>query len=61
MTTKITKYRFFKDSESDRITCVQPYANNEWLSKVIPIDDKNTDYQAYLEWVSDGGVAEAAS
>ena len=40
MTTKITKYRFFKDSESDRITCVQPYANNEWLSKVIPIDDK---------------------
>ena len=61
MTSNITKYRFYKDSESDRMTCVQPYANNEWLPKLIPIDDKNIDYQYYLEWVSNGGVAEAAS
>ena len=26
----------------------------------IPIDEANTDYQAYLLWVSEGGVAEAA-
>ena len=26
----------------------------------IPFDEDNTDYQEYLEWVADGGVAEAA-
>ena len=28
--------------------------------KYIPKDEANTDYQAYLLWVSEGGVAEAA-
>ena len=26
----------------------------------IPCDEANKDYQEYLEWVADGGVAEAA-
>jgi len=26
----------------------------------IPFDPDNTDYQAYLEWVADGGVPEEA-
>ena len=26
----------------------------------MPIDDRNTDYQEYLKWVAEGGVAEAA-
>jgi len=26
----------------------------------IPFDEANTDYQEYLAWVADGGVAEAA-
>ena len=26
----------------------------------IPFDEANTQYQEYLEWVADGGVAEAA-
>ena len=26
----------------------------------IPLDEANTDYQEYLEWVADGGVAEPA-
>jgi len=26
----------------------------------IPLDEANTDYQEYLAWVADGGVAEAA-
>jgi hypothetical protein len=26
----------------------------------IPIDEANTDYQDYLAWVEEGGVAEAA-
>ena len=26
----------------------------------IPFDEANTDYQAYLEWVAEGNVAESA-
>jgi len=26
----------------------------------IPMDNANTDYQAYLAWVAEGGVPEAA-
>jgi|TARA_R100000149_G_scaffold63221_1_gene34051 hypothetical protein len=27
---------------------------------IIPFDETNRDYQEYLEWVADGGVAEAS-
>lgn len=27
---------------------------------VIPFDERNTDYQVYLEWVADGGIPEEA-
>ena len=26
----------------------------------VPLDEANTDYQAYLKWKADGGVPEAA-
>jgi hypothetical protein len=30
------------------------------MDAFIPFDEANTDYQAYLEWVAEGGVVEPA-
>jgi hypothetical protein len=27
---------------------------------IIPFDESNTDYQAYLKWVEEGGIPEPA-
>ena len=59
MTTKITKYRTYKDEKTGRITCVQPYID-DWLPRIIPISDDNVDYQAYRAWVAGGNTAEEA-
>ena len=34
--------------------------NNENNYTSIPEDESNTDYQAYLKWVSEGNIAEQA-
>ena len=37
-------------------TCILRKEDNAY----IPKDETNTDYQEYLAWVAEGGVAEAA-
>ena len=40
------------------LSCVITVQNEVYLA--IPIDEANTDYQEYLEWVALGNEAEAA-
>ena len=49
---KLTKPLF----EGAIVSVVQRLADNAF----IPFDPANTDYQAYLKWLEEGGVPEAA-
>ena len=40
------------DWQGNPATCIQRLSDKAW----IPNDTDNTDYQAYLKWVSEGGV-----
>ena len=60
MSTKITKYRAYKDSETGTIVSVQPFLG-DWLPKSIPVASDNEDYQEYLAWVAEGNTPEEAS
>tara|TARA_R100001224_G_C3940919_1_gene122262 strand:- start:28 stop:210 length:183 start_codon:yes stop_codon:yes gene_type:complete len=51
-------YKLLKDSESGEVTNVETKRGKYTIC--IPFDEANTDYQEYLQWKSDGGVAEAA-
>ena len=50
-------YKLVKDIDGNT-NMVKKQTGNEMT--IIPFDEANTDYQEYLEWVADGGVAEAA-
>lgn len=46
-------YKLIKSIVTGEITSVQRIADNTW----IPIcDEANTDYQAYLKYVAEGGI-----
>jgi hypothetical protein len=45
-------YKLLKSSITGQISCVQKQEENVLYS--IPFDPDNTDYQAYLKWVSEG-------
>ena len=49
-------YKLIKDLMTNEINNVKRLSDNAF----IPFDPANTDYQAYLKWVSEGGVPEPA-
>lgn len=52
-------YKLVKDPFTNQVVSVSTQtAPNH--AKCIPFDESNTDYQAYLLWVSEGNTAEAA-
>ena len=48
-------YKLIKDSYTGNINSVQTILDNG-LSMTIPFNPDNTDYQAYLKWVSEGNT-----
>ena len=50
-------YKLFKNIDGVEV-CVLKEKDGIRLS--IPLDEANTDYQQYLEWVAEGNTAEAA-
>mgnify|MGYP003128312391 FL=1 len=41
------------------LACIQKKIDGVGVC-MIPLDNNNTDYQAYLDWVAEGNTAEAA-
>ena len=43
-------YKLIKDPFSENVSFIQRLSDNSG----IPMDEANTDYQAYLAWVAEG-------
>ena len=49
-------YKLTQVNEFGNVTTIQRLSDNAF----IPFDPANVDYQAYLEWLAEGNVPEAA-
>ena len=49
-------YKLIKDSFSENVSFIQRLSDNAG----IPINEANTDYQAYLAWVAEGNTPQPA-
>ena len=60
--TQTKLYKFGKDPIDNEINQVIKKETNGSVTsiKCIPLNEDNTDYQDYLEWVAAGNTAEAA-
>ena len=56
----IFTYKKVKDFEGNDRTDAILKTSDSTPDMFIPFDEANTDYQEYLLWISEGGVAEAA-
>ena len=52
-------YKFMKDPMTETISGVKKQLASN-VEAFIPLDEANTEYQEYLEWVAEGNTAEAA-
>lgn len=53
-----TRYKLYNDDETNTTTSVFKIDGN--ITKSIPFDPANTDYQEYLKWVEEGNTPEEA-
>ena len=54
-------YKFFNSPmEGTLAAVIKSDSTQPDLKLFIPIDEENTDYQTYLDWVAEGNTAEAA-
>ena len=51
-------YKFYKHPISGNNSGI--FLSKDGKTYSIPLDEANTDYQAYLAWVAEGNTAEAA-
>jgi hypothetical protein len=55
----MTQYKLYKNHLTNQHTCVvRTDPNGQTFG--IPLANDNTDYQAYLKWVSEGNTPEPA-
>ena len=52
-------YKLVKDMMTGTVNQVK-YTDSTNVVLIIPFNEENADYQAYLAWVAEGNTAEAA-